>query len=123
MDRKQMKKDFEFLREDERVLGVLVFGSQIAERDHEMSDTDVCIVAPDADPWKVLKQVFSKINTEKKDYDVHVFEEFTLRLKHYLMEDYEILWTRDKGELQEYFYKYRKLWEDQAKARGVATPS
>ncbi|KXB03495.1 hypothetical protein AKJ48_03830 [candidate division MSBL1 archaeon SCGC-AAA261O19] len=120
MDKEQVKKDFEFLKDDERVLSVLVFGSQITGRTHERSDIDVCIVAPDADPWGVLKQVFSKIDTEKKNYDVHVFEEFTLRLKHYVMENYETLWTRDKSELETYFYSHRKLWNDQAKARGVA---
>lgn len=114
-----MKKDFEFLKRDKRVLGVLVFGSQVTDRSHGRSDIDICVVAPGAEPWDILKQVFPKINTEKKRYDVHLFEEFTLRLKHYVMKDHEVLWTRDRGKLEEYFYTYNKLWKDQAKARGV----
>lgn len=33
MDREQIKADFEFLKEDERVLGVLVFGSRVRGRE------------------------------------------------------------------------------------------
>lgn len=119
MDKRQIKEDFQFLKKDDKVLALLLFGSQIKEKTHEKSDTDICIVAPDTNPQEILKQVFSKINTEKKKYDVHTFEEFTLRLKHYIIKDHEILWTKDKRKLQEYFYKYQKIWKDQAKARGI----
>ncbi len=123
MDKEQIRTDFEFLKKDGRVLGVLIFGSRVEGRAHERSDVDICVVAPGAKPWDVLKQVYPHLDTEKKGYDVHVFEEFPLHLKHRVMENYEIVWTRDKGKLEEYFYTYRKLWNDQAKARGVAAPA
>ena len=120
MDKEKIAKDFEFLRQDEDVLAVLVFGSTVEGKEHDRSDIDVCVVAPGREPWEVLKNIYPEVDTEGKNYDVHTFEEFGLRLKHRVMEDHEILWARDRGKLGEYFYKYQKLWKDQAKARGVA---
>ncbi|KXB07273.1 hypothetical protein AKJ52_00635, partial [candidate division MSBL1 archaeon SCGC-AAA382C18] len=48
------------------------------------------------------------------------FEELTLKMKHSVIENHQLVWTRNRGNLEEYFYKYRKLWQDQAKARGIA---
>jgi predicted nucleotidyltransferase len=41
------KKDLAFLQEN--VLGVLIFGSWATGMGHEMSDIDICIVAPSAE--------------------------------------------------------------------------
>lgn len=120
MDEGKIKEDFSFLKEDVNILAVLVFGSQVTGQKHERSDTDICVVAPDAEPSDVMRKVWRNVKTEKKGYDVHTFEEFNLKMKHEVMENYEIIWCEDKPKLQEYFYKYRKLWKDQAKARGVA---
>lgn len=119
MDRKAVEKDFSFLREKEGVLAVLLFGSHVTGRDHEKSDLDICIVAPGEDPWDLWLEVDKEVRSKEK-YDFHVFEDLGLKMKHQVMENYEIIWCRDKYKLQEYFYNYRKLWKDQAKARGVA---
>ena len=44
MDRKKIEEDFKFLEEDEAVLAVLLFGSQVTGETHERSDIDICIV-------------------------------------------------------------------------------
>lgn len=116
----KIEEDFEFLKEDERILAVLIFGSRVGGETHGKSDTDICIVAPGSDPWSVLREIFPKVDTEKKGYDVHTFEELTLKMKHEVMENHKIVWCRDEFELQEYFYNYWKIWNDQAKARDVA---
>ncbi|KXB08304.1 hypothetical protein AKJ56_01525 [candidate division MSBL1 archaeon SCGC-AAA382N08] len=120
MNKEKIEQDLEFLKSDEKVLSILVFGSTVKGNTNEKSDIDICIVAPEKKPWKVLKKIYSNVNTEKKNYDVHTFEELSLRLKHRVMENHTPIWIRNKRKLEEYFYKYRKLWQDQAKARGVA---
>lgn len=120
MDKEEIEKDFSFLKERENVLAVLLFGSQLRGREHERSDIDICVVAPDADPLKLWLEIDREIRPLGKNYDFHVFEDFSLKLKHEVMENYEIIWCKDKSKLQEYFYRFRKIWEDQAKARGVA---
>ncbi|MFB6284327.1 MAG: nucleotidyltransferase domain-containing protein [Halobacteria archaeon] len=115
----QVSEDFGFLDGNEDVLAVLVHGSVLTERFHERSDIDVCVVAPGTDPSKLMREVYVNVNTERRNYDVYTFEELSLELKHRVIEEHEIAWCRDFGELQMYFYRYRKLWNDQAKARGL----
>lgn len=119
MDIEQLREDYEPLKEDDRVLAVLVFGSQVTGDAHERSDIDICIVAPDAAPMDIMREVWRDAAMSRDDYDVHTFEEFPLKLKHRVMEDHEVVWCRDEQELEEYFYRFRKLWNDQAVARGV----
>ncbi|PSG98520.1 MAG: DNA polymerase subunit beta [Nanohaloarchaea archaeon SW_7_43_1] len=117
MDRKQVEKDLKFLKNDKKVLAVLLFGSQVTGKTHERSDTDICIVAPDTKPIKIMRKVWRRLKTEK--YDIHTFEEFSLKMKNQVMKDHEIIRCEDEQELEEYFYRYRKIWNDQAIARGV----
>ncbi len=119
MDKGKIESDFEFLKSDDEVLAILVFGSSVKGREHSRSDVDICVVAPEQNPWEILREVYSEVDTEGNDYDVHTFEELSLKMKHSVMEDHVPVWIRDHGKLKEYFYRYRKLWQDQAKARGV----
>ncbi len=120
MDQQQIEDDLAFLKEDGRALAVLLFGSHVTGRAHERSDIDICIVAPDTDPMDIMGDIWTNVSTESKNYDVHTFEELPLSIKHRIMEEHETVWCRDDQQLQEYFYTFRKLWQDQAKARGVA---
>jgi predicted nucleotidyltransferase len=115
MDKEVIEEDFEFLKKNEDVLAVLAFGSKVKDKDHSQSDTDICIVAPETDPWSILSEIYPEVNIEKKDYDIKVFEELTLRLKNSVIQDHEVIWSKDSTELQDYLFRYRKLWNDQAK--------
>ncbi|KXA96418.1 hypothetical protein AKJ37_05280 [candidate division MSBL1 archaeon SCGC-AAA259I09] len=119
MDKKSIEEDFSFLKQRRGVLAVLIYGSSVTGRNHGRSDIDVCIVAPDEDQWELWMDVDRKVSGKDK-YDFHIFEDLGLRMKHRVMENHEVLWSRDEPRLQEYFYKYRELWKDQAKARKVA---
>jgi len=48
-----------------------------------------------------------------KDHDVHIFEELPLHIQMRIIEDHEVVSTKDMYGMHEYFYNYRKLWEDQ----------
>lgn len=111
---KKIKKDFEFLKKEKGLLGVLLFGSRAEKKPHKKSDFDICIVAPNQEPSVVLGKVFRKLDTVGKKYDVHVFEELPLYLQMEIIKNHRIMFTKDKYELYEYFYFYRKLWKDQA---------
>lgn len=118
MDAGKLEGEFEGLKEHDEILAVLLFGSHVEGRAHERSDIDICVVAPGADTREVLRKIWMEVSADK--YDVHTFEELPLYIKHRIIENHEIIWCRDFGQLQEYFYRFRKLWNDQAKARGVA---
>ena len=105
-------KDFEFLKD--RVLAVLIFGSAVDG--DEFRDIDVCIVAPEG---YNIREIFKRIDVSGKRYDVWLFEELPLYMKLEVIEKHVVVFSRDLLELYEYFYKFRKLWKDQAKRNKV----
>ncbi|MGM0510907.1 MAG: nucleotidyltransferase domain-containing protein [Thermoplasmatota archaeon] len=128
MDKEAVKEDFSWVSEDDRVLAVLLFGSVVEGEDHVKSDIDITVVVPgasyfyydckgvseeDVDSSDVLMKVFREVNVVKKDYDVHIFEELPLHIQMRIIENHEVVLTKDKYGMHEYFYNYRKLWEDQ----------
>lgn len=128
MDKEALKEDFSWVREDDRVLAVLLFGSVVQGKDHAKSDIDLTLVVPGGSHFyydcegvsrekveisEVLMKVFREVNVVSKDYDVHIFEELPLHIQMRIIEDHEVVSTKDLYGMHEYFYNYRKLWEDQ----------
>ncbi|MEA1999474.1 MAG: DNA polymerase subunit beta [Euryarchaeota archaeon] len=108
--KRRVKKDFEPLLDD--VLGVLLYGSLAAGVDSERSDIDISIVAPSiCDKSGFSRRVLSNVRDAR--YDVRVFELMPLYLKAEVVEKGEIIYTKNIFKLYEYFYYFRKIWEDQ----------
>lgn len=116
MDKKDLilkiSKDFEILKGN--VLGILLFGSHAVEYETVRSDIDVCIVAPKAKPKEIFDQILK--TTLPGEYDIKIFETLPLKIKGDIIDNHIIAWTRDRGELTYYLYKWRKIWEDQKMA-------
>ena len=104
-DIERIKKDFEFLLD--KVLAIVVYGSRAKKEETERSDTDICIVAPNTDGFKIFRE------TLHLDYDIKIFELMPLYLKIKVIKNHKIIYTRDFLDFYEYLYFYRKLWKDQ----------
>lgn len=113
MDRK-IKEDFQFLEKD--ILGVLVYGSYAKDELTSRSDIDICIVIGKPSTSKEIRKILSKVwrhvNINKRNYDVKVFEELPMRVKIEVIEEGKISIGK-RPDLYEYFYKFRKIWNDQ----------
>jgi predicted nucleotidyltransferase len=114
MDQEQVKiklrRDLKFL--DDQVIGVLIYGSWAKGDFHEKSDIDVCIVAPyTRDKMALYRTLLSGIHDDR--YDVRIFELLPLYLKIAVIDEGIVVYARDVGELYEYFYSFRRMWEDQ----------
>ncbi|MEA1992897.1 MAG: nucleotidyltransferase domain-containing protein [Euryarchaeota archaeon] len=108
MDEKEIEKikeDCEFLFD--KVLGILLYGSSVKNERTERSDIDLCVIAPHMNSHTIFKE------TLPLNYDVRIFEIMPLYLKMELIEHHEVIYARDIFDLYEYFYSFRKLWEDQ----------
>lgn len=109
--------DFAFLEYDENILAVLLFGSGARGELNERSDRDFCIVAPGlrgrSEKRRVLRKIYEKIDVIGKRYDVWLFEELALYMKVRVIENHKVVFCRDLPGLYEYFYFYRKIWNDQ----------
>jgi predicted nucleotidyltransferase len=120
MDKGEIEQDFHFLKNADGVLALVVYGSKVEGGSHERSDVDICIVAPSREPLTIMKKVWRNVNLESNSYDVHTFEELPLKVKKRIIDQHELIWCRYYAELQLYFHHFRKIWNDQSKARGVA---
>lgn len=124
----ELKKEFSWVSEDDRILSVLLFGSIVEEKDNVKSDIDIAIVVPGSSHYyydcdgvdhknvvssDVLMKVFREIDIISKNLDVHIFEDLPLHIKIEIIENHVLIYTSDKIGMYEYFYNYRKLWDDQ----------
>lgn len=90
-----VRKDFSFLKD--KVKGVLLFGSACGNT-KAARDIDICIIAPKIDEKNLLKEIFRRVNVNKKKMEI---------IKNH------IIIYGNAPEIGEYFYFYRKLWNDQ----------
>ena len=119
-----MKRDLKFLEDklwQERVLGVLLYGSHARGEASPRSDIDLCIVAPevaDSDLPALWREFISNLRDDR--YDVHIFEMLPLHLKMAVIEEGMVISSRDRLELYEYFYPFRREWDDQKHRQSVS---
>ena len=115
--KRRVKKDFEPLLDD--VLGILLYGSLAAGDDSERSDIDISIVAPTIDD-KIgfSRRILSNVRDAR--YDVRMFELMPLYLKAEVMEKGEVIYTKNIFKLYEYFYYFRKIWDDQKRRQKLS---
>ncbi len=121
MDREEVvaraKRDFRFLQD--RVLGIMLYGSWARNEAHEQSDIDICIVAPEAtDKAALWREALGGIRDPH--YDVRIFEAMPLHMKMAMIEEGIVVQSKDVLELYEYFYPFRREWEDQKHRQTVS---
>ncbi|MFW6194350.1 MAG: nucleotidyltransferase domain-containing protein [Halobacteriota archaeon] len=103
----QIKEDLKPLAEYE----VVVFGSYVSGEYREGSDIDIAVITRTRDERKnisILKELFTKVSSV---YDLRIFELLPLKVKASIMENYTVVFG-DEIEISEYFYYWRKLWDD-----------
>jgi len=113
MDLLKIKNRLKFLENFEEVHSVLVFGSYARGNATSRSDVDVCLVMPNCNDCRRREIAELAAGKLGKRFDVKVFEFMPLFLKISVINNHIIIFTRDKCELYEYFYFYRKIWKDQ----------
>jgi hypothetical protein len=111
------KRDFQFLQD--RVLGIMLFGSWARNDASERSDIDLCLVAPEVEDKAAL---WREAISEPRDsrYDVRIFELLPPYMKMAVIEEGLVIYARDILDLYEYFYPFRRVWEDQKHRQQVS---
>lgn len=105
-----IEKDFSSLKDE--VFAVILFGSFASGEQTRKSDIDVCIVAGEREKVKeVWEKILESELTEK--YDVKIFELLPLKLKIEVIKNGKIVFCKNKEELSYYFWKFKKMWEDE----------
>lgn len=109
----QIHSDFSIIIQKKEILGILLYGSYLMDKETSRSDIDICIVAPNEDIHQLISFILQNVNVTTKKYDVRLFQELPLYIKIHVIENGELLFSPNKLDLYEYFYLYRKLWNDQ----------
>lgn len=110
---RQIKEDFVGILEGKKVLGILLFGSLANDNETDRSDIDICVVAPEEDPFNFYSYISENINIFKERYDVKFFTELPLYIQINIVENGIVIYSPNELDLYEYFYFFRKLWTDQ----------
>ncbi len=109
----QIYNDFTYVIEKKDILGILLFGSYSKSQNTNRSDIDMCIVAPNEEPHQLISFILQNINVDSNRYDIRLFNELPLYIKIHIIEDGILIYSSIELDLYEFFYIYRKLWEDQ----------
>ena len=109
----QIYNDFSYVIEKKDILGILLYGSYSKSQNTNQSDIDICIVAPNEDIHQLLSFILQNINVDTNKYDIRLFSELPLYIKIHIIEDGILIYSSNELDLYEFFYIYRKLWEDQ----------
>jgi len=109
----QIKNDFTPIINERNIKGLLLFGSYAEENQTHRSDIDLCVVAPEEDPYELYSHFSIKIDLFSKRYDIKFFSKLPLYLQIRIIEDGILIYSPNELELFEYFYHFRKLWADQ----------
>ena len=109
----QIYNDFSYVIEKKDILGILLYGSYSKSQNTNRSDIDICIVAPNEDIHQLISFILQNINVDANKYDIRLFNELPLYIKIHIIEDGILIYSSNELDLYEFFYIYRKLWEDQ----------
>jgi len=91
---------------------VVVFGSHVEGGAGPHSDVDLAVISRQ-------QNVNKNISLQKEllgifpplEYDIRVFELLPIQIKISIIRQYDVIFG-DPLEISEYFYRFRKIWED-----------
>lgn len=109
----KIENNFAEIIKQKKILGILLFGSYLNNMETNRSDLDICVVAPKEDAGSLLSFILKNINVNVKKYDIRLFKELPLYIKIQIIENGILIYSPDKLDLYEFFYIYRKFWNDQ----------
>lgn len=111
MNSKIIEKIRQDLRDLKGKYEIVVYGSQIAGGARPNSDIDIAVITHVHDEGKKREIWNELLKYNVEEYDIKVFELLSLRIKASVIENYEVVFGNPL-DISEYFYHYRKLWDD-----------
>ncbi len=108
----QIREDFSFIKANPKILGVILYGSTIYGKHHQRSDIDICIVTKYKKLVKGYNFIMENLRNNLNVYDIRFFKEFPLTIQGEIIEHGIPIISTDIYELYEYFFPFRKRYED-----------
>ncbi len=102
-----IKGDLSFAKDYE----VIIFGSYAGKTADKRSDIDIAIITRQPDRQKCIEIWKGTFGRAPDVYDIKIFELLPLRIKASAMRKFDVVFG-NRLDISEYFYGYRKLWND-----------
>jgi len=90
---------------------VVLFGSQVSGGARPNSDYDVAVISRLKDAKANISLQKDLIGNFSLKYDIRVFELYPINIQISIIHNYKVIFG-DILEISEYFYYFRKLWND-----------
>ncbi|MHA1777585.1 MAG: nucleotidyltransferase domain-containing protein [Promethearchaeota archaeon] len=111
---KDLRENFDFTLQIPEILGVMLYGSQVRGDITNRSDVDICIVTQKKPTGTLLLEILERQPHPKEIYSIFFFHELPLYIKKDIFNEGIVIVSRDVPALYEFFFYYRKIWEDEA---------
>lgn len=93
------------VKSDDDILGVILFGSHVADSGMKPNDVDVClVVCSDGNGINRLSEMRLKYLKEF-DLDITLFQQLPLYVRQRVLRDGQVLYCRDEDQLYELAFK------------------
>lgn len=90
---------------------VVIYGSYATGGFTSRSDIDIAVITRKKDTNQNINIWKNALKKTKPIYQVKIFELLPLQIKADIIDNFVVVFG-DRIELSEYFYHYRKLWQD-----------
>ena len=110
----QLKTNFQGICEMSEILGVVLYGSYVRGEEISRSDIDICIVSETNPSLSLWNQILMKQSFPNEKYSIFFFHELPLYIKKDVFTEGIVICTPDAPRLYEFYFPYRKIWEDES---------
>lgn len=104
----EVRNSFETLEEKYEVI---MYGSQVEGGSRPISDIDIAVITRKGSREDNVKIQEDLLGILPLKYDIRVFELYPIYIQISVIENYKVVFG-DPLEISEYFYQYRKKWDD-----------
>lgn len=107
MNLNRIQRDLRALAEYE----VVIFGSRVRGEARPASDIDIAVITRSRNQPQNYALYQSFLGIAPPCYDIKVYELLPLKIQIAIADEFQVAFG-DALDLSEYFYSYRKLWQD-----------
>ncbi len=111
MNSEELRKIKEKLKSLEEKYEVVVYGSFVEGNMQPNSDIDVAVLSNETEKDQNIELQKDLLGKFPLKYDIRIFELFPTYIQISIIENYNVIFG-DPLEISEYFYSFRKKWDD-----------
>jgi predicted nucleotidyltransferase len=107
----KIEKLTEVLNPLKKIYEVVIYGSQVEGGYRPDSDIDIAVITRETNIEKNIEIQKELLGLAPLKFDIRVFELFPIYIQISIIENYQVVFG-DILEISEYFYSFRKKWDD-----------